>query len=197
MSDALTLEVPGLGGIEQAIGILASCFDSAAMLQIHTGLVRPTAGPPGMPNIMLNRWTMEEQVTEAFANEGVNVNAAKWVGYGNEPKYAAHKLEKGGGSTIGIWDNAESPLKDTFKKDSADHIESITIDGVQYGTKRYYAWDFHTGTYQPWDGVQSPERPIFLITDRYLFQVAKAHQRYVLGKLRAEGQSIQGLRVNL
>lgn len=196
MSDELSLEVAGLDGIERALGILASCFDADSMLQIHNGIIRPTPGPPGMPSIMRKRWSIEEQIAEAFENEGQTVNQSGWARYGAEPKYAAYKQARKGGTQVGIWQNAESPLKDTFlRKDHPDHIEYVRFDGFGYGSKRYYAWNFHEGQYQPWDGVQAPARRIFQVTDRFLAEVARGHQRYVMGKLRAEGRSVDNVRI--
>ncbi len=193
----MSLNVLGLDGVDRALGILASAFGPDDILQINRGIIRPTAGPPGMPNIMRNRWTLEEQVADAFKRQGRSVNQAGWVGYVNEPKYEAYKKAKGGGKKIGIWKNSERPLDMTFRLGDPDHIEEVTIDGFEWGSKRYYAYDFHIGQWQRWDQVDAPGRQIIDINERMMLEVARAHQRYVVGKLRSQGQSIRNVRVIL
>ena len=196
-SEGISLDVMGLDGIGRMLGILADAVDADAVRRINTGVVRPTQGPPGFPTIMRKRWSLEEQVKEAFKQEGKTVQMAGWANYLKEPKYAAFKAAQGGGTQVGIWEGSANPLFRTFLLGDPDHRELITEEGFEWGSARYYAWRFHEGGYQRWDKVDADGRPIVVISDRMMFEVSRATQRYVMGTLRAAGLPPSTVRFNL
>lgn len=192
-----SLDVLGMDGVDRALGVLAGTFKPSDLLAINRGIIRPHGGVAGMPSIMRRRWTLEEQVMDAFKHQGRTVVQAGWVGYNFEPKYAQHKIDKRAGLKVGIWRGSERPLHVTFLMHDPDHIESVGVNGFEWGSKRYYAWRFHVGGWQRWDKVDAPPRPIINIDDRMMLEVARGHQRYLVAKLRAEGLTMRDVRIIL
>jgi hypothetical protein len=143
-------------------------------------------------------FTLEEQAANAFANEGRTKLQGGWEGYANEPRYAEHKDERGGGGKVGTWRGSERPLVDTFTdRANPDHVEEVGSEGFRWGSTRYYAGSFHGGQFQGWDKVDAPPRPIVVVNEAFAREVARGHQRYIVYKLRAEGSDIRSVRVTL
>lgn len=178
---------------------MASSFDATDMVKIHTGIIRPTPGPGGMPSIVRARYTLEGQIRDAFEKEGRTSLNGGWRDYSSEPIYAAHKLGKNAGQKVGIWDGSKRPLRDTFLNQSnPDHVETITSRGFSYGSRRGYAGTFHEGgVLQPWDKILQPGRVIVVVNDQFALEVARGHQRYIVGKLREQGTDISTIRIIL
>lgn len=197
MASTLSLDIMGLDGVRRAVGIMADAFDAQAMTQINTSILRPTPGPGTSQPIMRAKFTLEQQAEDAFANEGQTALLGGWQGYSREPKYLERKEAKGGGSKIGIWTGSRRPLFATLKKGHPQHVEQVDANGFVWGTRRSYAGRFHEGGYQKWDDVVHPGRPIVVVDRQFGREVARAYQRWLRFKLKAEGRSIADLRVNL
>ena len=193
----MELKVVGFNGLDRALGILADAFSPADMRAIHEGIIRPMPLPGTSQPIMRKGFTLEEQAVDAFASEGKTRLLGGWEAYTSEPRYAVYKDERGGGNKVGTWDGSATPLSATFLRGNFDHIEDIGAEGFKWGSARYYAGSFHNGQFQPWDEVQAPARNIVVINDTFAQEVARAHQRYIVYKLRAEGSDISSVRVNL
>ena len=197
MASTLDVAVLGLDGIRRAVGIMADAFDARAMATINGAIIRPTPGPGTSQPIMRAPYTLEQQAEDAFANEGQTALLGGWQGYSREPVYLDRKIEKGGGRKIGIWTGSRRPLFATLKRGNPQHVEQVDSKGFVWGTRRSYAGRFHEGGYQKWDDVIHPGRPIVVVDRQFGREVARAYQRWLAFKLRAEGRSIGDLRVNL
>ena len=193
----LSVDILGIDGVRRALGIAASAFDSAAMQTINSSIIRPTAGPGTSQPIMREAFTLEVQSREAFQQEGKTALLGGWEGYSREPVYLEQKLKKGGGNKIGIWQGSKRPLFQTFRKNHPEHIESVDAAGFVWGSRRSYAGRFHEGGFQPFDKIRHPGRPIVVVDRQFGREVARAYQRWLAFKLRSEGRSIDGLRINL
>lgn len=194
---ALDVNVLGIDGIRRALGIMADAFDGAALTTINESIMRPTPGPGTSEPIMRAAFTLDQQARDAFASEGRTALLGGWEGYSREPKYLARKTAQGGGTKIGIWDGSRRPLFATLRDGHPEHIARADASGFVWGTRRSYAGRFHEGGFQPFDRVQHPGRPIVVVDRQFGREVARAFQRWLVFKLRAEGRSIEGLRVNL
>jgi len=193
----MEMKVVGFEGLERAIGVMASAFEPEDVKRIHEGIVRPTPLPGASDPIMRQGFTLEEQAVEAFATEGKTRLLGGWEGYASEPRYEVYKEERGGGNKVGTWDGSATPLSATFLRGNFDHIEDIGAQGFKWGSARYYAGSFHDGQFQPWDEVTAPARPIVVINETMAREVARAYQRYIVYKLRAQGSDIRSVRVSL
>ena len=193
----LDVSVLGIDGIRRAVGIMADAFDAQAMTEINTSIMRPVPGPGTSQPIMRAEFTLQGQADAAFANEGRTALLGGWIGYSREPRYAAYKEARGGGNRVGIWTGSKRPLFATFNRGNSDHIERVDASGFVWGSRRSYAGRFHEGGYQPFDDITHPARPIVVIDRQFGREVARAYQRWLVFKLRSEGRSIEGLRVNL
>lgn len=192
------LQVVGFEGLQRAIGIMADAFSPADMRAIHEGIIRTMPAPGTSEPIMRTGYTLTEQARDAFANEGRTKLLGGWEGYAGEPRYAEYKDERGGGNQVGIWSGSARPLWETFTDpQNPDHVEDIGAEGFRWGSARYYAGSFHDGQFQTWDEVDAPARNVFVINEVFAREVARAHQRYIVAKLRAEGSDISSVRVNL
>jgi hypothetical protein len=197
MASTLNVDVLGIDGVRRALGVAAEAFDARSMTKINTAIMRPVAGPGTSQPIMRAEYTLQGQSDAAFANEGRTALLGGWIGYSREPKYAARKEEKGGGKRVGIWSGSRRPLFATFRPGNAEHIERADAKGFVWGSRRNYAARFNEGGYQRFDDVIHPGRPIVVIDQQFAREVARAYQRWLVFKLRSEGRSIDGLRVNL
>ena len=193
----LNVSVLGIDGIRRAVGIMADAFDAASMTTINESIMRPVPGPGTSQPIMRAAFTLEQQAEDAFANEGNTALLGGWEGYSREPKYLARKTAQGGGRKIGIWEGSRRPLFATFKKGHPQNIARADAEGFVWGSRRSYAGRFHEGGYQRFDDIVHPGRPIVVVDRQFGREVARAYQRWLVFKLKAEGRSIDGLRVNL
>jgi hypothetical protein len=192
----LSVDLIGADGLQRALGIMAEALTADEREQVLRGAIRPTPGPGGLQSIVRPAFTLDVQSQDAFGNEGRTALQSGWTGYSNEPRYAAFKGDKGGGGKVGIWRGANRPLFLTFLRGNPDHIERVTPNGFEWGSRRYYAGRFHEGGFQPWDRVRAPARRIVVVDNRFALEVARGYQRFVSYKLRAAG-GLTGVRVNL
>jgi hypothetical protein len=193
----LDVSVLGIDGIRRAVGIMADAFDAASMTTINESIMRPVPGPGTSEPIMRAEFTLQGQADAAFANEGRTALLGGWIGYSREPRYAAYKEARGGGKRVGIWTGSKRPLFATFNRGNSENIARADASGFVWGSRRSYAGRFHEGGYQPFDDITHPARPIVVIDRQFGREVARAYQRWLVFKLRSEGRSIEGLRVNL
>jgi len=193
----LDVSVLGIDGIRRAVGIMADAFDAASMTTINESIMRPVPGPGTSEPIMRAAFTLERQAEDAFANEGNTALLGGWEGYSREPKYLARKTAQGGGRKIGIWEGSRRPLFATLRKGHPENIARADASGFVWGSRRSYAGRFHEGGYQRFDDVVHPARPIVVVDRQFGREVARAYQRWLVFKLRSEGRSIEGLRVDL
>lgn len=193
----LDVKVLGIDGVRRALGIAASAFDASSMTLINASIIRPMPGPGTSQPIMREAFTLEVQSRQAFDQEGKTALLGGWEGYSREPVYLAKKLKKGGGNKIGIWQGSKRPLFATFRENHPEHIESVNAAGFVWGSRRSYAGRFHEGGFQPFDKIRHPGRPIVVVDRQFGREVARAYQRWLSFKLRVEGRSIDGLRINL
>lgn len=188
----------GLDGVTRALSIARESIDADDMRVVFDGFIRPTEAPGGIGKIMANDgMTLEGQARLAFANEGSTPLRGKWAAYGDEPRYAEYKDERGGGRKVGTWDGSQRPLSETFTNpDDPDHIESNDGVDMNWGSRRAYAGGFHEGgRWQRWDQTRNPARHVIEINTKLGREHARGVLRYMAGKLKSQGRTMQSVRV--
>ncbi len=187
MADLLEIDVEGMPELRTTLSLMASALTEWELL--FNAFIRPTRGPGGKP-IIPAEYTLEGSVRQAFDSGGTNkYSNSPWTAYGQEPVYAAMKLEEGGGAKVLVWEGSAKPLMDTFlNKNDPDHIEEVDNRGFVWGSKRPYAQRLHEGGFfQPWDNTNPTARPIIQLTDEAGIQIAKGAQRIIAEKIRKGG----------
>ena len=159
---------------------------------LWTGFIRPTTVPGLSVTVMEQRFTLEGSTEDAFNNSGANAYADTWSAYGSEPKYAAHKQKRGGGSQVLVWSGSKNPLRSAFRAGDSDHTEEVRGKTMRWGARgkkgKIAVKLAEGGFWQPWDKTSStPARPIIRLTDKTAFEVARGMQRILRGRLGREG----------
>lgn len=186
----VTVSVGGLPALKRTIGILDVTLSSDWEV-VWRGSVTPTPCPGLAAKVVDTPKTLAVATQEAFDRGGASALAPArvWTGYGNEPKYAAHKRRRGGGESVLVWAGSKTPLRDTFKIGNPDNIFEASGVRMRYGTRRYYAARLQAGGFfQPWDKTtDTPARVMLEVTEIYGREVARGMQRVLRGRLGREG----------
>lgn len=186
----VTVTVGGIPALRKTIGILDVTL-SSDWETVWRGSVTPTPCPGLAAKVVDDPKTLAVATQEAFDRGGPSALSPGrvWTGYGREPKYAAHKLRRGGGSDVLVWAGSKRPLRDTFKLGNPGNIFDLSGMRMRYGTTRYYAARLQAGGFfQPWDHIDdTPARVMLEVTEIFGREVARGMQRVMRGRLGREG----------
>lgn len=123
-----------------------------------------------------------------------------WVGYGNEPRYAAMKMEIVGHNRLLRWNPGMEMLAPSLMNlDDTFGIFEVTSSSVTIGTSVDHAADIERATTGPWwsGSEPSPPRIIMTATDPQKRALITRIHRAIKQRLAAMGVRIGDARVNL
>ena len=200
--------VRGFDGLDRALGVLADSLSPRETAEAMEAFIRETRSAGLTVPLVEREFTLEGHAEDLFDSEGKSAyNRKPWVGYENEPKYAAYKEARGAGSKIGTWLGSQSPLSRTLTdRRDPDHVEAINIIAgvveMLWGSVRTYIRAFSEGgRHQRWDNIDNPGRKVDLDNTRAAaFRLGKGLHRRLVAKLQAEGrkagEALRGMRLN-
>lgn len=184
----VTIRTTGLGELRKTLQLvdvtIAKDWDT-----VFRGAVTPTPCPGLSAKVVDAPKTLEVAIQESFDRGGPSaLQSDVWADLSREPKYAAHKARRGGGSNMLVWAGSKRPLRDSFKVGNPRNVFRVSGLSMMYGTIVTYAARLQAGGFwQPWDETDNIEARVMLqATETWATEVARGMQRVLRGRLGQE-----------